>query len=541
MHELGHNLNLAHSGGLDRQTYTDHTGLMGNPLWEDDVGRMCFNPVKNFQIAKGGQGWYDDKHFVKFNSGTTSGTSWLGKIIGVADYSNNPSNHPIVLELETGGANWFIGFNRATGINADVHEAENEVTIYKVQSGDGTGYSTSSLKVALGSGRSVSINKWRNSLWKLVINVREINTTVSPAYATVEITFGPQSANTPQPTARPSVRPTIRPTIRPTAQPTSQPTNEPTVLPTKQPTIPPTQSPTPKPTVRPTVRPTAQPTSQPTNEPTVLPTKQPTIPPTQSPTPKPTVRPTVRPTAQPTSQPTNEPTVLPTKQPIIPPTQPPTRLSTASGIRVFDSGTLGGKSWSGSLIASGAYSKNNNNSSNRPTTIQLISGDASDWFVGFNNMQVTIIEVKDGTQYFLKGALIAGNSATITNWRDSGLDLVVKVHQINTNASPEYANVEITFGTNPSPSKEPAREPTAKPTAVAIQICPDAYNSSNASKTYKAGSQVEVDAVKYQCKGTLFAFYCALPTFRPKSEDNSLWSMAWEDLGPCSNHQARHH
>lgn len=25
---------------------TDHTGLMGNPLYDDDVGRMCFNPAK---------------------------------------------------------------------------------------------------------------------------------------------------------------------------------------------------------------------------------------------------------------------------------------------------------------------------------------------------------------------------------------------------------------------------------------------------------------------------------------------------------------
>lgn len=28
MHEIGHNFNLAHSGGLDGATYTDHTGLM---------------------------------------------------------------------------------------------------------------------------------------------------------------------------------------------------------------------------------------------------------------------------------------------------------------------------------------------------------------------------------------------------------------------------------------------------------------------------------------------------------------------------------
>jgi hypothetical protein len=37
IHELGHNFNLAHSGGLNGATYTDHTCLMGNPLFQDDV------------------------------------------------------------------------------------------------------------------------------------------------------------------------------------------------------------------------------------------------------------------------------------------------------------------------------------------------------------------------------------------------------------------------------------------------------------------------------------------------------------------------
>ena len=29
MHEIGHNLNLAHSSGLDGREYSDHTCLMG--------------------------------------------------------------------------------------------------------------------------------------------------------------------------------------------------------------------------------------------------------------------------------------------------------------------------------------------------------------------------------------------------------------------------------------------------------------------------------------------------------------------------------
>ena len=54
MHEFGHNLNLAHSGGTDGESYTDHTCIMGNPLFEDNVGNICYNPVKNYQIAKNG-------------------------------------------------------------------------------------------------------------------------------------------------------------------------------------------------------------------------------------------------------------------------------------------------------------------------------------------------------------------------------------------------------------------------------------------------------------------------------------------------------
>ena len=65
-HEIGHNLNMAHSGGLDRKTYTDHTCLMGNPLWEDDIGRMCFNPVKAFQINKA-NGWYSPNQVQTWN------------------------------------------------------------------------------------------------------------------------------------------------------------------------------------------------------------------------------------------------------------------------------------------------------------------------------------------------------------------------------------------------------------------------------------------------------------------------------------------
>ena len=36
---------MAHSGGIDGVAYSDHTGMMGNPLYSDDVGKMCYNAV----------------------------------------------------------------------------------------------------------------------------------------------------------------------------------------------------------------------------------------------------------------------------------------------------------------------------------------------------------------------------------------------------------------------------------------------------------------------------------------------------------------
>ena len=48
---------------------------MGNPLYSDDIGMMCFNAAKKYQIY----GWYNDKKITHdpINKGT-----WIGQIIG---------------------------------------------------------------------------------------------------------------------------------------------------------------------------------------------------------------------------------------------------------------------------------------------------------------------------------------------------------------------------------------------------------------------------------------------------------------------------
>ncbi|EJK44205.1 hypothetical protein THAOC_37278 [Thalassiosira oceanica] len=286
LHEIGHNLNLAHSGGLDGKTYTDHTCLMGNPLWEDDIASMCFNPVKNFQIAKKSNAWFQARHIQTFNSGTAPGTHWKGKLVGVADYTANSGEHPIVIKLESGtGNDYFVGFNHATGVNADAVQHRNLVTVYQVVGGDGFGYSTSSLKAVVGAGNTAKLYNWRKTGHTLKIKVNSINTGAYPlGYADVSIEFGnpppptmpPTRAPSPRPTNRPTKRPSNMPTKRPSNMPTSRPTTASLLRPTNLPTLLPTSEPTPSPP--PTYSPTSSlpPSSKPSSSPTQIPTNQPT-------------------------------------------------------------------------------------------------------------------------------------------------------------------------------------------------------------------------------------------------------------------------
>jgi hypothetical protein len=137
--------------------------------------------------------WYTaDTDVAYFNSSTAGGTSWRGNPVGVAYYNNNPSNYPIMLKLETGdGSDYFVSFNRARGINSEVQQATDQVTIYQVDAGDGVKYSTSRLKAALRAGRSATIENWRRRRgMDLTIKVHNIKTSSSPGYADVQILFG---------------------------------------------------------------------------------------------------------------------------------------------------------------------------------------------------------------------------------------------------------------------------------------------------------------------------------------------------------------
>jgi len=63
--------------------------------------------------------------------------------------------------------------------------------------------------------------------------------------------------------------------------------------------------------------------------------------------------------------------------------------------------------------------------------------------------------------------------------------------------------------------------------------CPPAYDQKDAP-SYAEGSEVEVDRVVYRCNPYPFELYCTLPSFKPKSLDESVpWNDAWKEIVPC--------
>ena len=211
LHETGHNLGFAHSGGTDGKVYSDHTGLMGNPLWGDDMGKMCFNPAKNYQLAIGNNAWYNDGpgEILTWDSGEDGGTVLETKMVGIAEFDKITDNNPVVIKLETGEKlDYYVGFNRATGPTSQNRLASNLVTIYEAGN-NGLSYSNSFLNAYLAEGESHTISKWRGTELDLIITVLEINIDVVPGYARIKIVYGDEPAPPPMnpPTAKPTVRP----------------------------------------------------------------------------------------------------------------------------------------------------------------------------------------------------------------------------------------------------------------------------------------------------------------------------------------------
>ena len=176
MHEVGHNLGLAHSN--EAGSYKDQTGMMGFSYSQDDGPKMCFNGAKSWQL-----GWYQDKHQV-FN---LSDSSWSGRLVGHVDKGSAAADDTIILKLNTGTAtDYYVSFNSPTAHNSGTVEAGNQVTV-QTMGGEGTSYAESELVAKLSAGGEYVISNFDGSGVPLTLKVNEINTGASPPYAYVSV------------------------------------------------------------------------------------------------------------------------------------------------------------------------------------------------------------------------------------------------------------------------------------------------------------------------------------------------------------------
>jgi Gametolysin peptidase M11 len=116
MHELGHNLNLQHSGSIDnKEVYGDGTGYMGVSAGAMWTPRKCYNAAQHWQL-----GWYGE-HRVSLVPYATQKSSWSGRLqvgafVDWTKITTGSSNHtmPVLVQVD---ANTYLQFNRAKSYN----------------------------------------------------------------------------------------------------------------------------------------------------------------------------------------------------------------------------------------------------------------------------------------------------------------------------------------------------------------------------------------------------------------------------------------
>ena len=123
--------------------------------------------------------------------------------MGVGQWKDYRAAYPIVIKVETGtNTDYFVGFNRAAGANAENIEAGDLVTIIETGN-NGESYHESQLKGYIGTGEVYTFTNWNGNGQDLVISVGNIDITSNPGTAQVTISKQGTLFETPSPTPLP--------------------------------------------------------------------------------------------------------------------------------------------------------------------------------------------------------------------------------------------------------------------------------------------------------------------------------------------------
>mmetsp|Transcript_15794 Transcript_15794/g.24045 ORF Transcript_15794/g.24045 Transcript_15794/m.24045 type:complete len:451 (+) Transcript_15794:688-2040(+) len=195
VHEIGHNLNLAHSGQRGDPSvdaYADQSCTMGFGYREDDGPIQCFNGAKSYQL-----GWFEEYHIEvdPFNV-STGDLLWNGTLIGLADYesfsSSSPAADGMILRIASENMTnaYYVHFNRKVGVNNDTREGGDEIMITERERAVITNSTVSNaqswLLANLTLGESHRFGDASTGL-AFTLDVTELNLSSTPAYASVSI------------------------------------------------------------------------------------------------------------------------------------------------------------------------------------------------------------------------------------------------------------------------------------------------------------------------------------------------------------------
>lgn len=144
-------------------------------------------------------GWYSSRH----QEWTAGNAAWMGDLVGVADYNHASlsSSAKVIVRIDTTGDDYFVGFNRASGLNSDTSEGRDTVTV--TSRPPGSQYDHSWLRAKLNPGQSYSFTVGGVTT---VVNFLYRDITASPQHARVQICTGTcPTAPTPPPAPIPAV------------------------------------------------------------------------------------------------------------------------------------------------------------------------------------------------------------------------------------------------------------------------------------------------------------------------------------------------